>query len=84
MKRSNRSRRILKVFFTRMCKLKFEKLKNRIKNHNEGNLEMYHVGDHYSLLELMRFDADIIINDFDLEEIYVKQQDYFIKSNPFI
>ena len=83
MNNSNKTSRILKIFFTRNCKLKFQALKQKLKNHNKGNIEIYHIGESFSLLELTRFDVDIVVDDIETGEIYTRFDDYFVKCNPF-
>ena len=83
MKNSEKASRILRIFFTRKCNLKFQDLKENLKNHNKGNIEFFHVGESYSLLELTRFDVDIVVDDIDSGEIYTRFDDYFVKCNPF-
>ena len=78
MKKYKRSQRILKVFFTRTCKIKFQELKRKL---TDKKIEFYHIGDNYSLLELAYFDADIVVNDFEMGEIYVRKQEHFVKIN---
>ncbi len=83
MKVLSRESRILKVFITRTCKLKFEEIKNKIKNFNQGNIAFYHVGDDYNLMELMRFHPDVVVSDFDAGEIYIRHHEVLKKENPF-
>ena len=79
----NRTKQKLKIFFTHKCKIKFNKVKQSIQNFNGGNTKIYHIGDVYSLLELSRFGPDIVIQDFDSKDIYVRKNDFFKRTNPF-
>ena len=83
MKNSNNTSSVKTLFFTRKCKLKFQALKDKLKDHNKGKIEFFHIGETYSLFELTRFDVDIVVDDLDSGEIYTRFDDYFVKSNPF-
>lgn len=83
MENTLQARKVLKIFFNRKCKQKFEALKEKLKNHNNGYVELYHTGENYSLFELKRFDVDIIINDLEEGEIYTRYDGFFVRCNPF-
>ncbi len=72
------------IFFTQKCEKKFQEIKNKIKNFNNGEHRLFHIGNDFSFLELQQFKPDIIIENFDEGKIFVLDNDHFKQTNPFI